>query len=189
MYANVEKFLIECYFKNSVISIFTIAISGPGLLRYLPSVKINWLKFKKIKCFYFIKKCFLFIKIRSNRKCPSPLFCYTSIFILVVKKRSQQLILRTARGSVSVNMPSELGTFGIFKFFSMIKNDFFSYFIKLIWLGVGFLNRTGAEIGYSFDKNAIKSYFIIEKIQKYLKCPALYAFTSTCEGTAFTEVP
>ena len=39
-------------------------------------------------------------------------------------------------------------------------------FIKLIWLGVGFLNRTGAE------KDAKKS-FIIEIIHKYLKCPAL----------------
>ena len=42
-------------------------------------------------------------------------------------------------------------------------------------MGVGFLNRTGAEIGYYlFDKkNSIKSFFIIEKIQKYQKCSAL----------------
>ena len=46
----------------------------------------------------------------------------------------------------------------------------FAFVIKLIWLGVGFLNRTGAEIGYYLDK---KSFFIIEKIKKYLKCPAL----------------
>ena len=26
------------------------------------------------------------------------------------------------------------------------------FFIKLIWLGVGFLNRTGAETGYLLDK-------------------------------------
>ena len=39
---------------------------------------------------------------------------------------------------------------------------------------MGFLNRTDAEIGYKFDvKNAIKSFFIIEKIKKYRKCPAL----------------
>ena len=39
---------------------------------------------------------------------------------------------------------------------------------------MGFLNRTGAEMGYSFDKkNAIKSFFIIEEIQKYRKYPAL----------------
>ena len=45
------------------------------------------------------------------------------------------------------------------------KKWFFAFFIKLIWLGVGFLNRTSAEIGYKFDfKNAIKSFFIIEKI-------------------------
>ena len=28
------------------------------------------------------------------------------------------------------------------------KNWFFADFIKLIWLGVGFLNRTDAKIGY-----------------------------------------
>ena len=28
------------------------------------------------------------------------------------------------------------------------KKLFFAYFIKLIWLEVGFLNRTGAEIDY-----------------------------------------
>ena len=37
--------------------------------------------------------------------------------------------------------------FRYFLIFSQIKNDF-CIFIKLIWLGVGFLNRTGAEIGY-----------------------------------------
>ena len=41
----------------------------------------------------------------------------------------------------------ELGTFGIFEFFSTIKNHFFAFFIKLIRLGVGFLNMTGAEVG------------------------------------------
>ena len=35
----------------------------------------------------------------------------------------------------------------IFYFFNN-KKLFFAFFIKLIWLGVGFLNRTGAEIGY-----------------------------------------
>ena len=35
-------------------------------------------------------------------------------------------------------------------FFNFFNNKkwFFAFFIKLIWLGVGFLNRTGAEIGY-----------------------------------------
>ena len=38
----------------------------------------------------------------------------------------------------------------ILVFFNFLnnKNWFFCIFIKLIWLGVGFLNRTGAEIGY-----------------------------------------
>ena len=45
-------------------------------------------------------------------------------------------------------MQRRAGHFRYFKNFSLIKNDFFSIFIKLIWLWVGFLNRTGAEIGY-----------------------------------------
>ena len=39
-----------------------------------------------------------------------------------------------------------------FNFFTN-KKLFSAFLIKLIWLGVGFLNRTGAEIGYQFDKN------------------------------------
>ena len=35
----------------------------------------------------------------------------------------------------------------------------FAIFIKLIWLGVGFLNRTGAEIGYCFYKKCQKIIF------------------------------
>ena len=29
-----------------------------------------------------------------------------------------------------------------------MKNMIFCIFVRLIWLGVGFLDRTGAEIGY-----------------------------------------
>ena len=36
----------------------------------------------------------------------------------------------------------------VFLNFFTNKKWFFAFFIKLIWLGVGFLNRTGAEIGY-----------------------------------------
>ena len=45
-----------------------------------------------------------------------------------------------------------------FNFFTN-KKLFFVFFIKLIWLGVGFLNRTGAEIGYKFDKKCNKIIF------------------------------
>ena len=38
-------------------------------------------------------------------------------------------------------------------------------------MGVGFLKRTGAEIGILLN-NAKKSFFIMEK-KKYRKCPAL----------------
>ena len=40
------------------------------------------------------------------------------------------------------------GHFRYFLNFFNNKKWFFAYFIKLIWLGVGFLNRTGAENGY-----------------------------------------
>ena len=36
----------------------------------------------------------------------------------------------------------------VFLIFFTSKKWYFAFFIKLIWLGVGFLNRTGAEIGY-----------------------------------------
>ena len=43
-----------------------------------------------------------------------------------------------------------------------------------MWLGEGFLNRTDAERGYyNLIKDAKKLFFVIEKIQKYRKCPAL----------------
>ena len=65
------------------------------------------------------------------------------------------------------------GHFRYFLVFSIIKNDLLAFFIKLIWLGVGFLNRSGAEIGYKLDKKWKKIIFFIEKIKKYRKCPAL----------------
>ena len=40
------------------------------------------------------------------------------------------------------------GRFRYFSIFSLLKKLIFSFFIQLIWLGGGFLNRTGAEIGY-----------------------------------------
>ena len=56
---------------------------------------------------------------------------------------------------------------------------------------MGFLNRTGAEIGYKFDKNAIKSFFIIEKVKKYRKCPALGFALKKCRSRHHrnTEIP
>ena len=40
------------------------------------------------------------------------------------------------------------GHFRYFLIFSIIKKRCFAFFIKLIWLGVGYLNRIDAEIGY-----------------------------------------
>ena len=58
-----------------------------------------------------------------------------------------------------------------FNFFKNKKWIFFHFFKKLICLGAGFLNKTGAEIGYQLcsQKNAKKSIFIIEKIDKIPK--------------------
>ena len=36
----------------------------------------------------------------------------------------------------------------VFFYFFKSKQWIFAFFVKLIWLGVGFLNRSGAEIGY-----------------------------------------
>ena len=52
-------------------------------------------------------------------------------------------------------------------------------FYQVNLTGIGFLNRPGAEIEaeiaeiINLIKNANKSFFIIEKVQKYRKCPAL----------------
>ena len=63
----------------------------------------------------------------------------------------------------------EVGTWGIF---SITKNDFLAIFIKLIWLGVGFLNRTGAEIGCYLDKKCKKILFYYWKNSKIPKVPS-----------------
>ena len=47
----------------------------------------------------------------------------------------------------TVHCNTELGTFGIFDSFNN-KKWFFAFFIKLTRLGVGYLNKTGADIGY-----------------------------------------
>ena len=70
------------------------------------------------------------------------------------------------------------GHFRYFWIFSIIKNYFFAFFIKLIWLGVGFLNRTGAEIGYYFDKKCNKSFFYNWKHSKIPKVPSSVNFST-----------
>ena len=72
-------------------------------------------------------------------------------------------------------VPSARQSWALSVFFNFFNNKkwFFAFFIRLIWLGVGFLNRTGAEIGFKRAKKCKQSFFIIEKIQKYRKSPAL----------------
>ena len=102
-------------------------------------------------------------------------------FIFIVRlawKRHLDQHCRTAgpqKAPTSSQWPWKLQSWALSVFFHFFTNKkwFFAFFIKLIWLGMGFLNRTGAEIGYYFHKKCIKSFFVIEKIKKYRKCPAL----------------
>ena len=47
-----------------------------------------------------------------------------------------------------VMLPGQSWALEVFLNFFNNKKRFFAFVIKLIWLGVGFLNMTGAEIGY-----------------------------------------
>ena len=75
--------------------------------------------------------------------------------------------------SACKSLGSQSWALSVFLNFFNNKKLFLAFFIKLIWLGVGFLNRTGAKIGYLLYKKCKKTFYIIEKIKKYLKCPAL----------------
>ena len=66
----------------------------------------------------------------------------------------------------------ELGTWGIFNF-SIIKNNFFAFFIKLITYSKPVLFKKPTPSQINLIKNAKKKKFFIEKIKKYRKCPAL----------------
>ena len=75
-------------------------------------------------------------------------------------------------------------TLSVFLNFFNNKKWFFAFFSKFIWLGVGFSNRTGAEIGYYLVKNAKKSFFIIEKTKKNTKSAQLWQLASLWRHTA-----
>ena len=63
--------------------------------------------------------------------------------------------------------------FRYFFIFSIIKNDFFVFFIKLItYLWTSPILKAHSQSNY-LDKKCQKSIFVKEKIKKYLKCPAL----------------
>ena len=57
------------------------------------------------------------------------------------------------------------------------KKDLFVFFIKLIWLGVGFLNRTGGEIGYYLHKKNNKNHFLLLKNKKNTESAQLCGFS------------
>ena len=83
---------------------------------------------------------------------------------------SNCLIVRTILHCIPVHSPSRAGHF---RYFFNNKKWFFSFFIKLVWLGVGFLNRTGAEIGYLFDKKMQWNHFLLLKKFKNTECAQL----------------
>ena len=59
-------------------------------------------------------------------------------------------------------------------FFNVFNNKkwFFAFFIKFIWLGVDFLNRTGAEINYELEKMQKNHFLFLKKLQKIPKVPS-----------------
>ena len=64
----------------------------------------------------------------------------------------------------------------------------FCIFIKLIWLGVDFWNRTGAEIGYYLHKKNAKNRFLLLKKSKNASSAQLWpwlCFWKTQAGKAF----
>ena len=77
--------------------------------------------------------------------------------------------------------PSRLraGHFRYFLIFPIIKNNFL-HFYQVILTGSGLL-KIGLvqKLVFNFIKSAKKSFFIIEQIKKYRKCPALHLVTFT----------
>ena len=62
-------------------------------------------------------------------------------------------------------------------FFNFFNNKkwFFAFFSKLIWLRVGFLNRTGGEIGYQLYKKCKKIFFYYWKNLKNTESAQLWS--------------
>ena len=68
--------------------------------------------------------------------------------------------------------PYQRWALSVFFIFFNNKKWFFPFFIKLVWLGVGFLNRTGAEVGYWLDKKCKKIIFYDWKNSKIPQVPS-----------------
>ena len=54
------------------------------------------------------------------------------------------------RSKIEIDVHDDAASWALPVFFNFVNNKkwFFVFVIKLIWLGVGFLNRSGAEIGF-----------------------------------------
>ena len=64
------------------------------------------------------------------------------------------------------------GHFRYFFYFFNKKKWFLTFFIKLIWLGLGFLNRTGVKICCQLDKKCTRIIFYYWKYSKIPKVPS-----------------
>ena len=71
-------------------------------------------------------------------------------------------------GCLAVYSTTSLQSWALSGFLNIFNNKkwFFSVFIKLIWLGVGFLNRTGVEIGYYLHKKCNSHFLLAKKFEK-----------------------
>ena len=88
---------------------------------------------------------------KSTKLCFPAWMCLADLIWMILTN----LTFLTFHGRIILNRKPVLRTlltrgmhFRYFLIFSIIKNDFFEFFIKLTWLGVGCLKRIDAEIGY-----------------------------------------
>ena len=128
------------------LSLFNNRNPWAARLLFFFSINKNWhLRFiKKSSPLYK----FFFISLFNNK---NPRICQALVFLFNNKNpRAARLWSRAyPRHPRRWHWPvARDGHFRYFLIFSLIKKWFFAFFIKLIWLGVGFLNRTGAEVGH-----------------------------------------
>ena len=86
-------------------------------------------------------------------------------------------------------LSTRAGHFRYFLILSILKNDFFAFFIKLITNICTSPILKAHSQSYELDKTCKKYFFIIEKIKKYRKCPALYVNVKLSILRAAIKVP
>ena len=84
--------------------------------------------------------------------------------------------------------PYQSWALSVFLNFFKNKKWFLCIFIKLIWPGVGFLNRTGAKIGYYLDKKCRKNLFLLLKKLKNTSSAQLCSLLPQWAPSSFSRV-